>query len=100
MNRFIYTGITLAVIVIVLSGASQAVHASVNVGAPEQIAGADYIGPGTAYMLMYVVVGLLVGGATMLTMYRGRVKTFFAGVFNRRRNEKESDEVEDTEEGE
>jgi hypothetical protein len=45
---------------------------------------------------MQVVIGLLIGGAAMMGIYRTRVKTFFTNLFSRRRQDNESNESKES----
>jgi hypothetical protein len=94
MNRVKRIGIALALSVSLLLVFSQTVYASVGAGTFDQAAYAYYIGPGTVYIVIQVVIGLLIGGAAMMGIYRTRVKTFFSNLFNGRRRDKGSKESE------
>ena len=97
MNRIKYLGITLAVVISLFLIFSQAVYASIDVGTFDQAARAYYIGPGTITIISQVLIGLLIGGAAMMTLYRTRVKDFLTSIFTRRRQDEESEESEESE---
>jgi len=97
MNRVKHLGIALAVVISLFLIFSQTVYASIDVGTLDQAARAYYIGPGTITIITQVLVGLLVGGAAIIAMYRTRVKTFFTNLINRRRHDEESKESEESE---
>ena len=88
MNRVKHLGITLAVVISLFLIFSQTVYASIDAGTFDHATHAYYIGPGTFYIVMQVVIGLIIGGAAMMGMYRTRVKTFFSNLFNGRRRDK------------
>ena len=94
MNRVKHLGITLAVVISLFLIFSQTLYASIDAGTFDQAAYAYYIGPGTLTIISQVFVGLLIGGAAIIGIYRIRVKTFFANLFTRRRHDKESEESE------
>jgi uncharacterized membrane protein len=94
MNRLKHLGIILALSVSFFLIFSQTVYASVDAGTFSQSAHSYYIGPGTVYIVMQVVIGLLIGGAAMMGIYRTRVKTFFSNLFNGRRRDRGSKESE------
>jgi uncharacterized membrane protein len=94
MNRLKYLGITLALSFSLFLISSQTVYASIDAGTFDRAANAYYIGPGTVYIVIQVVIGLLIGGAAMMGIYRTRVKTFFTNLFTRRRHDEESKESE------
>ena len=98
MNRIKHLGITLAAVISLFLIFSQTVYASIDVGTFDQAAYAYYIGPGTITIITQVLVGLLIGGAAMMGIYRTRVKTFFTNLFPSRRHDKESEESEESKE--
>jgi len=100
MNRLKHLGVTLAVVISLFLIFSQTVCASIDAGTFDQAARAYYIGPGTITIISQVLVGLLIGGAAMMTIYRTRVKDFFTNIFTRRRQHEESEESEESEENE
>ena len=97
MNRIKYLGITLAVVLSLFLIFSQTIYASIDVGTFDQAARAYYIGPGTNTIISQVLIGLLIGGAAMMTLYRTRVKDFLTSIFTRRRQDEESEESEESE---
>ena len=97
MNRIKYLGITLAVVISLFLIFSQTIYASIDVGTFDQAARAYYIGPGTITIISQVLIGLLIGGAAMMTLYRTRVKDFLTSIFTRRRQDEESEESEESE---
>ena len=97
MNRIKYLGITLAVVLSLFLIFSQTIYASIDVGTFDQAARAYYIGPGTITIISQVLIGLLIGGAAMMTLYRTRVKDFLTSIFTRRRQDEESEESEESE---
>lgn len=96
MNRAKQLGITLAVVVSVFLIFSQTVYASINVGTSSQAAYGYYIGPGTLTLISQVVIGLVIGGAAIIGVYRMRVKNFFTNFFTKKRHDKERGETEDS----
>ena len=96
MNKVKHLGITLAVVISLFLIFSQTVYASIDVGTFDQAARAYYIGPGTITIITQVVIGLLIGGAALIGIYRTRVKTFLSNLFTRRRHDKESGETEES----
>ena len=94
MNRVKHLGITLAVVISLFLIFSQTLYASIDAGTFDQAAYAYYIGPGTLTLISQVLIGLVIGGAAIIGIYRIRVKTFFANLFTRRRHDKESEESE------
>jgi len=94
MNLVKYPGIAFAFSVSLFLIFSQTVYASIDVGTFDQAAYAYYIGPGTLTLISQVLIGLVIGGAAIIGIYRIRVKTFFANLFTRRRHDKESEESE------
>ena len=97
MNRLKHLGVTLAVVISLFLIFSQTVYASIDVGTSDQAAYAYYIGPGTITIIIQVVIGLLIGGAAMIAIYRTRVKSFFTNLFTRRRQDEESEASEESE---
>ena len=97
MNGLRRPGVILAVVVWFFLIFSRTAGASTDVGTFDQAARAYYIGPGTITIIMQVLVGLLVGGAAMLTIYRTRVKYFLTNLFTRRKQDEESEESEESE---
>ena len=97
MNRIKHLGITLAVVISLFLIFSQTIYASIDVGTFDQAARAYYIGPGTITIISQVLIGLLIGGAAMMTLYRTRVKDFLTSIFTRRRQDEESEESEESE---
>jgi len=100
MNRLKHLGVTLAVVISLFLIFSQTVYASIDVGTSDQAAYAYYIGPGTLTIISQVLIGLVIGGAAMIGIYRTRVKSFLTNLFTRRRRDDESKESEEGEEGE
>jgi hypothetical protein len=98
MNRLKHLGIILAVVISLFLIFSQTVYASINAGTFDQAAYAYYIGPGTLTIITQVVVGLVIGGAAMVGIYRTKVKNFFTNLFTRRRHDEENEENEESEE--
>jgi len=96
MNRVKQLGITLAVFISLLLIFSQTVYASIDVGTFDQAACAYYIGPGTITIITQVLVGLLIGGAAMITIYRTRVKYFLLNLFKKRKGDEESEESKES----
>jgi len=97
MNRVKHIGIILAIAVSLFLILSQTAYASIDVGTFDQPAYAYYIDPGTGSIIIQVLIGALVAGAAMMGVYRMRVKTFLGNLFTRRREDRESEEGEDTE---
>lgn len=96
MNRLKYPGVTLAVVISLFVIFSQTVYASIDVGTSEQAAYAYYIDAGTGSIIIQVLVGAFVGGLALIGVYRVRVKNFLTNLFTRRRNDKESEENEES----
>jgi len=97
MNRLKHIGSTIAVVISVFLIFAHTVWASVDGGALDGVTDAYYIGPGTVYIVMQVVIGLVIGGAAMMGIYRTRVRTFFTNLFASRRRSKEGEEREEAE---
>ena len=100
MNRLRRLGVTLTLSVSLFLIFSQAAYASIDVGTFDQAAHAYYIGPGTLTIISQVLVGLVIGGAAVMGIYRVRVKSFLTNVFGRRRHKEEGGETEETEKSE
>jgi hypothetical protein len=100
MNRVKHLGITIAVLISLFLIFSQTAYASIDVCTFDQAAYAYYIGPGTITIITQVLIGLLIGGAAMIGIYRVRIKDFFTNVFTGRRQDKESGENKESEESE
>ena len=100
MNRVKHLGIILAATISLFLIFSQVAYASIDVGTFDQVAHAYYIGPGTLTIISQVLVGLVIGGAAVMGIYRVRVKSFLTNVFARRRHKEEGGETEETEKSE
>ena len=95
MNRVKHTGIILFVVISLFLTFSQTVYASIDVGAFKQAAYPYYIGPGTLTLISQVLIGLAIGGAAIIGIYRVRVKTLFTNLFTRHRHNNENKDSED-----
>jgi len=95
MNRLKHLGTTLVVIVLFCLVFPQTAYASTDVGALAQATYAYYIGPGTLTIISQVLIGLVIGGAAIIGIYRVRVKTFLTNLSARRRHDKKSGENEE-----
>jgi len=98
MHRIKHPGIILLVIISLSLVFPQTAYASTDVGALAQATYAYYIGPGLGTLIAQVLIGLAIGGAAMVGIYRTRVKTFLTNLFARRRHDKKSGENEEIEE--
>lgn len=83
MNQVRLLGITLAVITSLFLVFSQSTYASIDIGALTQATYAYYIGPGVGTLIVQVLIGLTIGGAAMVGIYRVRVKNFLVKLFAR-----------------
>lgn len=89
MNRAKSLGVTLIVVVLFFLIFSEAAYASVDVARFDQAAYVYYIGPGTLTLIWQLLLGLVVGGVTVITIYRVRVKTFLNKLFGKRQHDDE-----------
>lgn len=100
MNRLRHLAVTVSVVISLFLIFSQTAYASVVVEALDQAAYTYYIGPGTITIITQVLIGLLVGGAAMIGIYRVRVRDFLTNLFAGRRQDKESSETKESDENE
>ena len=95
MNRLKHSIFILAIIVSLFLIFSQTVYATIDTDTLDQAARAYYIGPGTLTLISQVLIGLLVGGAAILGIYRVRVKNFLTNIFAKQRHKKEGGGTEE-----
>lgn len=101
MNRGTRAGITFGVVILLFSIFSQTAYASIEAGTLVQATRSYYLGVGTIRMLVQVLAGVGIGMlAIVFSVYRLRVRVFFANLFSGRRHANESEESEEGEESE
>jgi len=100
MNRVKHIGIILGIVILPFLIFSQTAYASVVVDTFDQAAYAYYIGAGTIAIITQVLIGLMVGGAALIGIYRVRVKSFLANLFAGRKQDKDSGENKESGQGE
>jgi len=91
MNRVKHIGIILAIAVSLFLIFSQTVYAARDVGTFDRAAYAYYIDPGTGSLIIQVLIGALIGGVTIIGVYRMRVKNFLHNLFRKRKGDEESE---------
>lgn len=94
MHRGTHLGMILAALVSLFVTCSQTAYASVDPSAFAQAARAYYIDPGTGSIIIQVLIGAVVAGLTVISVYRVRVKTFLSRLFIRRRHNEQSEDNE------
>ncbi len=87
MNRVKHIGIILGIVILPFLIFSQTAYAY-------------YIGAGTIAIITQVLIGLMVGGAALIGIYRVRVKSFLTNLFAGRKQDKDSGENKESEQGE
>ena len=100
MNRVKRPISILFIIVSLFLTFSQTAYASVDAGTFDRAAYPYYIDPGTGSIIIQVLIGAFVGGLALIGVYRIRVKNFFANLFVRRRQGKQSEQDKESEERE
>jgi hypothetical protein len=98
MKRVKHIGIITGVVVLLLLIFSQTAYASIEARTLVQETYPYYLGVGTIRMLVQVLAGVGIGVlAIFFSVYRMRVKFFFANLFRGRRHGNESEESEESE---